>query len=58
MRKIEIGKTRSVSSVILNSSAISGIALLHIDEPMVLFMTCITPEARTRNFLLWEISAF
>lgn len=49
-----MGKTRIVLLVMLNSSAIWGMALLQIDEPIVLFMTCMTPAARTRNFLLYS----
>lgn len=52
IRKIEMGRTRAAWLVMLNSSAIWGMALLQIDEPMVLFMTCMTPAARTKTFLV------
>lgn len=53
MRKMEMGKTRTVSLVMLNSAAIWGMALLQIDEPIVLFMTCKIPAAITRDFFPW-----
>ena len=55
MRNMETGRTSLVELVTLKSRAISEIAPLGSDDPIVLFMTCNKPTRRTKTFFFYLI---